>query len=823
MAKEDKNLKGTKNYPSKSDSMTKAYDMQDVGVTEILTDPLASESYDSIEATKLMEEFWKAYYDKTKWDEKFDMEESFYIGDREIGNIYTDSADKDARTVFKLMFMLSEAEIDLNIPEAIFKAVDEADEEAIKQLQSECDYTLRAADVDKINSYAERECKKYGTIIYKVLWNPNFVGAGFRGRVEIVKIHPKNILIAPGTTDIDKCDVIYHVENVTLGRCIRQYGEIAKLLIGHGQPALSYWDDLGKKTLRNVNKTIDVDPNPNIYMHGANHPLNKFVIVERWYIDDEGDVGVQIFSGRLILSRMPKFYYRRKTDPATGELIYDKNGNTIPEDIELVPYDYKTWVSVQSPDVETKPEGVIKIWKDTQLKRYIPKELPFVFQYNIPRSKCPWGISNSEILWDSEQSMKKMWMKHEERMLNGTTKIAYQKETEEEAALLINNADQQLLPMNDPAGGIREVNLLANDAMVLQTFQLLRDLAQHQVGITNVQRGFNENDATSGKMVEALIQQSSQTLGIKANEKHIAYKKIYKLVCDFLLCFSDGTRPYRIDTGVKPVYGKFNRYDLLKWNTETEEWIYPDIDIDISAEQPFPRGSVAMYNNTIQLAAGGFFNPVPANLMVWKLLSKLRFPNADMVLEGLQEQLGQAQAAEQAAVAGQQQGGTPPAGGETLPPAAPSPAEPTPGGGAGGAPAVAASPEGQPAPAPEAGAAAAVDEQGMHQGTPMQQQPMQQQPQQSQQPQQQPAPQQGAVPPEVQQALNPQQQGGQPQAGQIGTEGETGNEVLTKEQVLAILQILPPMIREHFLSLDPAQQEAIMQGEGANTQEVVNE
>ena len=750
---------------SETNPREKAYDMQDVGVTAVLSDPLLTGDYDSQEATKLMEEFWKAYYDKTKWDEKFDMEETFYIGDREIGNIYTEAADKDARTVFKLMFMLSEAEVDLNIPEAIFKAVDQADEEAVKNLQAQCDYTLRSNDMDKINSFAERECKKYGTVIYKVLWNPNFVGAGFRGRVEIVRIHPKNILVAPGTTDMDKCDVIYHVENETLGRCIRKYGDIAKHLVGHGQPALSYWDDLGKKSLRNVNKTMDVDANPNIYMHGANHPLNKFVIVERWYIDDDGDVGMQVFSGRLIISRMPKFYYRRKTDPDTGEFVYDEDGNTIPEDVELVPYDYKTWIAVQSPDIETRPEEVIKIWKDTQLKRYVPKDLPFVFQYNIPRSKCIWGISNSEILYDSEQSMKKMWMKHEERMLNGTTKIAYQKESEEEAALLINNADQQLLPMNDPAGGIREINLLANDQMVLNTFQMLRDLAQHQVGISNVQRGFNENDATSGKMVEALIQQSSQTLNVKSNEKHIAYKRIYKLVCGFLLCFSDGTRPHRIETGVKPSYGKFNRYNLLKYNIETEEWIYPDIDIEISEEQPFPRSSVSIYNNTIQLAAGGFFTPLPQNVLVWKLLDKLRFPNADMILANLQDQVGQAQQQQQMMQQAQSTDGAPTEAPETQ------------------APEVAASPEGLPAPAPEAGAAIAVSPEGEHQGT-------------------------EAAPIE-----------GQSVEGQSTEVQPQGEEVLSEEQVMAILQILPPSIREHFLSLPPEQQEAIMQGDTLKSQE----
>ena len=661
------------------DSIT---DLARVGIDGYdISDIVENEPFDSSEGNRLMSEFWTAYYEKTRWDAKFDVEESFYIGDREFGNIRSTSADKDARTVFKTMYMLSEAEIDLSVPQAVFKAVDEEDEATVRMLQAQCDYILRSNDMERINSFAERECKKHGTTIYKVLWNPNFVGSGFRGRVEIVSIHPKNILVAPGTTNIDNCDVIYHVENETLGRCIRRYGEIAKLLINHGQQALSYWDDLGKKGMSDVNKTTDIDPNPNIYTYGSNHPLNKFVIIERWYIDDEGDVGLQVFSGSLILLRMPKFYYRRQTNPETGELIYDEDGNTIPVDVELVPYDYKAWINVQGTEVKTRPDKVVKLTKDTQLKRYIPHSLPFIFQYNIPRSKCVWGISNSEILYDSEQSMKKMWSKHEERMLNGTTKIAYQKDMEEEAALLMNNSDQQMLPMRDPVNGIREINLLANDQMVVNTFQLLQDLSQKQVGISNVQQGFNENEATSGKMVQALIQQSAQKLNVKSSEKHIAYKKMYRLVCDHLLCFSDGTRPHRIDTGVKPVYGKFNRYDILKWNTETEEWIYPDIDIEICEEKPFPRSFVEVYNNAIQLAAGGFFMPTPPNVLLWKLLSKLHFPNADVILQDIQVQMGQAQATEgmpPEQLIAEAMGGSSPEGAMPATPASETPAPATP-------------------------------------------------------------------------------------------------------------------------------------------------
>ena len=37
-------------------------DLNDVGVTDIITDPLlTSENYDSTEATRLGEEFWKAF------------------------------------------------------------------------------------------------------------------------------------------------------------------------------------------------------------------------------------------------------------------------------------------------------------------------------------------------------------------------------------------------------------------------------------------------------------------------------------------------------------------------------------------------------------------------------------------------------------------------------------------------------------------------------------------------------------------------------------------------------------------------------------------
>ncbi len=606
------------------------------------------------EARILTEEFEMAKKEKQPWDDKFDREEKIYVGDREFGNVRSDKATDDARTPIRISQSIIEAQIDLNIPEAVFKPVAEDDEEAVRKMQAEADYTIRSSDLDEINSSTERVVKKHGIAVYKVLWDRNYQGPGFMGRPEIVEVHPKNIAWAPGTADKNKCPVMYHIENETLQDCIRKYGDIAEKLPDYGLCADIKYDTVGTNNGNDINKTNDVNAQLDLVAQQMRHPFSKYAIIEKWYIDEDNEVGLTTFSDRLVLLKKPKYYHRRKYNPKEEKFELDKDGNEILLDAETMEEDYTT---IEKKEVSGKKMEVptVKMQKGTEIPYYYPKgpkSIPIVIQNNIPRSKSIVGISDIERTADFEQTLKKMIYKQEERILKGTTKIIYNKQREDEASQLIDNNELNIIPVND-VNNFKPLEMKDNGREALEFYQFISDQLQYMIGITSVWQGINKGEAQSGKMTDSLINQTAEKISIKANEKNITYKRIYRLLCDHILCFSDGDRPYRIDSKFQTEYGTFNRYDMVRMDKSGNPmWI--DWDIEISAEPAMNKNRDALIKQIMEMATGGFLQPTPQNLLVWKLLQKNNFPNSESVIQSLQEQLDQQIQMQQAQLEGEE-------------------------------------------------------------------------------------------------------------------------------------------------------------------------
>jgi hypothetical protein len=598
------------------------------------------------EATELMDEYLLADKEKQPWNEKFDREEKIYVGDRTFGNTYSSAATDDARTPIRISQSIIEAQIDLNIPEAVFKPITEDDESAVKKLQAEADYTIRNSDLDEVNSSAERVVKKHGITCYKVLWNPSYQGPGFRGRPEIIEVHPKNIAWAAGTVDKNKCQCMYHIENETLRDCIKKYGDIAKKLPEYGLCADIKYDTVGDGNSSRVNNTNDVNAQVDLMTQQMNHPLTKYVIVEKWHLDDDDELCLTAFSDKLILLKTPKYYHRRKYDPDKKEFERDEQGNEVFVDSETIADDYSEEEEYDD-NGEKKKIQIVKIPKGTQVPYYYPrgpKSIPIVIQNNIPRSKSIVGISDIERTADFEQTMKKMVYRHEEKILKGTTKILYDKRIEEEAAALLDNDNLTVIGVQD-VNNFKVVDFKDNGREALEFYTFISDQLQYMIGITSVWQGINKGESQSGKMTDSLINQTAEKIGIKANEKNIAYKRIYQLLCDHILCFSDGDRPYRIDAKLKPEYGKFNKFDMVKMTENGAVWA--GWDIEISAEPAMNKNRSVLIEQTKELASGGFLAPTEQNLLVWKLLVKMNFPNSASILQTLQEQFDQQQMMQQ--------------------------------------------------------------------------------------------------------------------------------------------------------------------------------
>lgn len=577
------------------------------------------------EAQKLKDEFNLAKMEKVPWDTKFDREEQIYMGDREFGNIYSTSSRDDARTIVRMSQTVIESQIDLSIPDVVLKPVSKDDEQAVKKLQSEIDYSIRKGDMNEVNSLAEREVKKYGIVVYKVL-SPG------KNDFKVICVHPKNILWASGTTDKNKCRCWYHVENETLQECEKRYGKAAKNLPRLGERADLKYDEIGTKYESGVNKTDDVTNSPDVYSRPNEDPLAKYLIVEKWYLDDDDECCLLTFSGDCILLKKPKFYHARKINAETEEYEYGENGDELLEDEDAFIVDY-----VEKTD---NGENEAKIEAGENVPRFFPKgpeSIPIVIQNNIPRSKAIPGISDIERTYDYEQSMKKMINKHEERILKGTTKILYNKNAEEEAAPLLDNDELNVIPVNDVANFL-PVEFKDKGKEAVEFYDFLKQDLQYQLGITQAWQGDTKGEAKSGKAIQALVNQTAEKISIKVNEKNIAYKRIYRLLCYFILCFSNGELSYRLDNTLEPEYGTFNKYEMLR-KDDSGHWIWVDYDIEISAEAGFPKTKTAMADMIIQLGSGGYLDASPRNLLVWQLLNKLGFPQSESILQAMQQEI----------------------------------------------------------------------------------------------------------------------------------------------------------------------------------------
>jgi len=141
-------------------------------------------------------------------------------------------------------------------------------------------------------------------------------------------------------------------------------------------------------------------------------------------------------------------------------------------------------------------------------------------------------------------------------------------------------------------------------------------------------------------------------MGVKSEEKDIAYTELYRMWYDFLLAFADTRMPYRTDgKDNRPIYGYWDKGLLVKQD-DAGEWYYPEFDIYVQAETALPKDKRFILD--IANKAGDRID----NVEYWMLMESIGVPNASAILEMEQQKLQQP---------------PPPPGG--MPPGAPMPPE----------------------------------------------------------------------------------------------------------------------------------------------------
>ncbi len=537
--------------------------------------------------------------------------DSIYHGTKavgpKIGKVYmsdrhTDGGQtNDARQVVNIALQLIESQIDISVPLPAVEAIEGDDDSERKQMiEGMLTYMASGTQLERIVSLNERIVRKNSMAYLKVCYNPDYATHKWRGRIETTNPHPTNIIPQPGVYKVEDMDYLFHIENRTIDYICREYGEEFREELEGENAEYGYLEQFSDSS-------------------NSNEEKGRISVVEAWYKDNDGDVGVITWANDTLLRDIPKFFYKR-----------DADGNIMEyEDIEI-----------ESADEFGNP-----VMQVVQVRCHVPKRFPFVIQYNIPREKSFYGKSDIDIIYDQQEAIKKVLSIEEEKLVKGTTKILVRKGSD--IANKITNATLQILEVDDPVKDIKVVDIKTPDNSLENYYAIILQAAKDALGVTEASQGRAEGTSLSGKALEMLAQNTAGRLAPKIFEKNMAFTELYRLYYDFILAFYDERRPYRIEgKDSKAEYGYFDKSKLVKQDA-SGEWYYPEFDIYITTDTGLPKEKSFIMDFAVK--AGNRMD----NVQFWSTLESIGFPLASKFVEMEQQKQ---QMAEQMAMQEQQQG-----------------------------------------------------------------------------------------------------------------------------------------------------------------------
>lgn len=454
---------------------------------------------------------------------------------------------KDARQVVGITFQLIESQIDIAVPSPRVDELEESDTDRKKMIEGQLKHLSESDEMKLIVSENERITKKNGYAIMKVCYDPDFDGHTYKGRIKVINPHPANVIFQKNINRIKDMNHLWHIENRSIDAVCLEYGEEYREELELDGANYQYLEDFSANTRR------------------ESTAKGMISVVECWHKDKEGDINVLTWANDVTLSHKKKFFYKK----------------------DLILRDGKHYEVVAMEQMDE--QGNIIGFQDVEVVARIPKEFPFVIQYNIPKEKSIRGKADPEIIADQQEAIKKVLSNEEERLLKGNTKILTRKGSG--LANKINNSITQVLETDNPTSDVFVIDMKTQDRSLKEYYQLMVSAAKDSLGVTDAGQGIiqsNGGNGLSGRAIEQLSSNSTGRLAPKIFQKHIAFSQMYRLCFDFSMAFYDDKRPYKFGEGQAKQYGYFNKSTLAKQD-DAGEWYYPDFDISITTDSGIPK------------------------------------------------------------------------------------------------------------------------------------------------------------------------------------------------------------------------------------------
>ena len=618
--------------------------------------------------------FWQARLDdaRRQYAEKrarMDRREDCYKGTKQIPAAGGGAA-KAAGNVRNVVYELVESQVDASVPQPKVTAIHQEDRPLARKIEAMLLAQIRQLNFKEMNDEQERTVPIQGGDFWQVEWDP---AAGFHctmGDLAVSLRHPKQVIPQPGVYELEQMDYLFVLVSQSRRALERRYG----VRLPEERES-----DVAARTSADAD-TVEGLVTQNI----------------AYYRNSAGGVGLFSWVGDVTLEDMEDYQARRQwvcagcgapvEPPKNGEaarcpVCGARGARSVPVEEQTLPRDVTLPGGEVLPAMGrgparpvVNPDGTLQRdeatgevilmpgeMRPTVLPAYSPRRYPLVLRRNVRLFGQLLGASDVDVIEDQQIAINKYGTKIQEKLLKGGSYVTLPQ------GVNIETTDRELkiIRLKNPADKalISVLNIQPDTSRDQQMLEVNYSWAKSTLGITDAFQGKYDSSAVSGVAKQFSANQSAVRLQSKREMKNQAYARLYRLMFQFMLAYSDEPYPMILhgpDGAVE--YAHFDRYEFLKrdaagalyWN---DEFLF---DVDPASNLASNRENLwTMIDQKYQAGAFGPMGETKSLYRLWTLLAETGYPHAEAMKASIRGEMEQEEqnGAQQADAAPPQEGG----------------------------------------------------------------------------------------------------------------------------------------------------------------------
>ena len=558
-------------------------------------------------------------------------EQKLYEGTREVnGNPNTNIAAKDvAITVRNAVYELIESQVDSSIPQPKVTALHPGDEYLASSIERALSNKVKLLKLSVINDLMERIVPVQGGDFFLVEWDNTMGFHSNYGDVNVMEIHPRQVIPQPGVSEIEDMDYIFIQTAQTKQWVKDKYGVDV-------EDASEEYKDIRGAEAENASLDSDiVTVNTVYYKHEGK--IGRFVWVDDYTLEDLDDYQARI-------TRKCKecgYTTEEKVCPICGSTKFEETEDKIQK--ISIPIVQESGTDEMGNPVEIEAEEIIEI------EYYKPNQFPIIVRKNVSKMNSLLGFSDAKVIEDQQDVIKKVGSKATEKTLKGGSIVTLPRGVKLETT----DKELKIARLDDPQqkSMIDVLNMQVNIQQDMQMINKAYEDARSTLGITDAFQGKYDPSAVSGTAKQYSINQAAGRLESKRVMKNDAFANLYELMFKFWLAYADDPLPITgSGANGEQEYDTLDKKDFIKQDAAGEYYWNDEFLFETDPTSTMMANREAMWQQIDMKLQSGAFGPLgdlKTMRLYWSLMKEHHYPSAGNILQQIEMMMAEQQQQDQ--------------------------------------------------------------------------------------------------------------------------------------------------------------------------------